>query len=110
MERRKDKRVNVDGEVTGRVVLSSDCDIRDISFSGMRFLARRRILPGSRVSLDLSRDGKNLNLYAQVVRSNIVSTGTTRDGDGPLYEVAVSFEAVANTDQEALAELIDKVG
>lgn len=110
MERRKNKRVNVHGEVTGRVVLATDCDIRDISSSGMRFLARRRILPDSRVCLDLGRDGRNLNIYARVVRSNIVSTGTKNDGESPLYEIAVSFEPLENKDQEVLAELIDKVG
>jgi hypothetical protein len=110
MERRKAKRFPVEGEVKGRVVLASNCDIRDISASGMRFLLRRRILPGSRVCLDLGRDGRSLNIHARVVRSRIVSTGTSHDDDGPLYEVAVLFDPLENTDQEALAELIAQVG
>ena len=109
MERRKDKRINVEGEVTVRVILSSDCYILDISTSGARFLARRRILPDSRICIDLGKDGRNVNLYAQVVRSNIVSTGTREDGDDPLYDVAVSFEALENGEKKALAELIVKV-
>ena len=44
------------------------------------------------------------------MRSNIVSTGTGRDGDGPLYEVAVSFDARENPNRDSLVELIDKVG
>ena len=110
MERRKNKRFNVRGEVQGRVVLSSDCDIRDISSSGMRFMARRRFLPSTRIRIDLGKDGRQLSIHAQVMRSHIVSTGTDQDIEGPLYEVAVSFENLENTDQENLVALVGKVG
>ena len=110
MERRKKKRFSVRGEVRGRVVLSSDCDIRDISSSGMRFMARRRILPATRIRIDLGRDDRQLSVHAHVMRSHIVSTGTDQDGEGPLYEVAVSFDGLERDDQKHLAALVGKVG
>lgn len=101
MERRGSRRVNVDSDVKGRVVLVSDCDISDISITGMRFLARRRILPNSRVNLDITKGGVRLLLAAVVVRAIIVSTGTPTDDEGPLYEVAVAFDADSKDGNQA---------
>jgi hypothetical protein len=110
VERRKTKRFSVRGEVRGRVILSSDCDIRDLSTSGMRFMARRRLLPSTRVRIHLGQGDSKLVVHAQVMRSSILSTGTDQDGEGPLYEVAVAFEKLEQGDVEALAALVDESG
>jgi hypothetical protein len=71
-------------------------DLVDVSRTGARFVSARRLSPGLRVSLRLTRAGAVVAVRGRVVHSTVVRL---RDG-GLGYEAAITFDAVLMADDD----------
>ena len=106
MEKRKSERLQVHGDISGRVVLASDVDIQDLSTKGLRFRCRQRVLPRSRIELVIGRNDLKVKVKGVVVRSTL--QGGTESG--PAYEVAATFDAVDDDGLAVLKKLVLQSG
>lgn len=76
MEKRKMRRVSAQGNLSGRMVLAADLGIRDLSFSGIRFICSERVAPGSQVQLLIHEESVSVLMDCTVVRSSLRGAGT----------------------------------
>jgi len=107
VERRKTERVTVSGqEVSGRIVLAADLDIRDISSTGIRFLCCDRLTPQSRITLVIGKNESQVSVDGTVVRSSLRATDPGTCGGSPFYEVAVTFVDGGSDERAALERLV----
>lgn len=109
MEKRKSKRVNVRGDVSGRMVLVSDLDIQDLSVTGIRFRCRGRVVPESKINLVVVKDGLKVRLPGRTVRSALKNMSSAVSGGSMGYEVAVAFGTLTPEEKASLEKLILQV-
>lgn len=110
MERRKNKRVPVQGSLSGRMVLAADLDIRDLSLSGIRFVSCERVAPGSRVQLLIHREDLEVRVTCEVVRSSLLDGQTLGSPGPPMYEVGATFGSVGGEARDGLERIMGVLG
>ena len=106
MEKRKHKRVAGSGDVSGRMLMVSSLDIRDLSLSGIRFKCSERMTPRSRVQMLVKKEDCQARLPGTVVRSSLKNSVARSGGTAAHYEVAVSFRDMSGTEQKHLRKII----
>jgi hypothetical protein len=106
MEKRKNIRLKIDGNLFGKMVVRTDLDIIDISLTGIRFYCLRRINTNSTCSLTLEKNGFAVELKGFVVRSVLKRTKDVKGTKMPLYEVALQFETLDDEKKKKLDHLI----
>jgi len=110
VEKRNSRRVSVQGDVSGRMVLAADLDIRDLSLSGVRFLCRERVTPASNIHLAIQKDGLQVRVEGTVVRSVLQSGPAFPASCGPMYEVGVAFSRLEEEPQARLEKIMALLG
>ena len=106
MEKRKHKRVKTSGEVSGRMLMVSHLDIRDLSLSGIRFKCHERVTPRSKVQLMVGKEDSQVKLPGNVVRSSFKNTAARSKHTEAHYEVAVSFAGLSAREKRNLEKII----
>ena len=106
MEKRKSKRVNISGDVSGRMVLVSDLDIQDLSVTGIRFRCHGRVIPESKINLVVVKGGLQVKLPGTIVRSTLKNMKSAASGESTGYEVAVAFSTLSPEEKTSLEKLI----
>jgi hypothetical protein len=110
MERRKSKRISVQGDLSGRMVLAADLDIRDLSTNGIRFVCCERVTPGSRVQLLIHRQGLEVRVSCTVVRSLFVDGHDGSSPAPPMYEVGATFGNIDDETRGKLERIVNALG
>ena len=108
-EKRRYKRVSVDGRIDGKVVLASEIDIIDISLGGIHFTCTKRILTNSKCVINLKHGNRIMAFSGNVVRSIFKGTKTSGTENMPLYEVAMEFTRLSDDRIDFLKALIDSL-
>ena len=106
MEKRKNVRLRIDGNLFGKMVVRTDLEIIDISLTAIRFYCMRRINTNSLCSLVLEKNGFSVDLKGVVVRSVLKRTKEVKGTKVPLYEVALHFETLDDEKKKKLEHLI----
>lgn len=110
VEKRKSKRVAVQGNLSGRMVLTADLDIRDLSLSGVCFTCLERVTPGSRVQLLIQKENLSVRVECTVVRSTL-GDGHSGNAPGfPVYEVGATFDSIDDEARGRLERIMDLLG
>jgi hypothetical protein len=106
MEKRKNVRIKICGDVKCKMILATAIDIIDLSLDGVRFISSRRVNTNSICTIKISRDDYFLNLKGQVVRSMLKKTTEEEGNVIPLYEVAMNFIKLDAQIMKRLEDLI----
>jgi hypothetical protein len=106
MDKRSSIRVEVNGQVSGKMVLVESLEILDISMTGIRFRCMRRVDMNAPHRLKIEKDNISVTLKGPIVRATFM--GLKQDGDKcfPVYEVAMHFENMSDDDSKYLEKLI----
>ena len=110
MEKRKSKRVSAQGNLSGRMVLSADLDIRDLSLSGVCFSCCERVAPGSKVQLLIHKESMSVRVECTVVRSSLRDSQSGSSPGSPVYEVGATFGRVDDEAKGRLERIMDLLG
>jgi len=110
VEKRKSKRVSVQGNLSGRMVLAADLDIRDLSLSGVCFSCCERVAPGSKVQLLIHKESMSVRVECTVVRSSLRDGQSGNSPGSPVYEVGATFGSVDDEAKERLGNIMDLLG
>ena len=110
MEKRKSERVSVQGNLSGRMILAADLDIRDLSLSGVRFTCCERVAPGSRVQLLIHRENLSVRVECTVVRSSLGDGPSGNSPGFPVYEVGATFGSIEDEARGRLERIMDLLG
>jgi len=110
LEKRRSKRVTVEGNLSGRMVLAADLDIRDLSLSGVCFSCCERVAPGSKVQLLIHKESMSVRMECTVVRSSLSDGQSGSSPGGPVYEVGATFGRVDDEAKGRLERIMDLLG
>jgi hypothetical protein len=109
-ERRRAQRVPIGGRLAGRARATQDVRLLDISTLGARIQHLNLLRPGSACALELPPVMGALFLSARVVRSTVVGTEKSPEGDRLLrYETGLAFIGVTIDQQASLADALEKL-
>lgn len=106
MDHRTALRVEVSGQISGRMILVESLEILDISMTGMRFKCLRRMDMNSPHRIKIKKDDVLVNLKGIIVRAAFKGLQQIEEKSLPVYEVAMHFENMSDTEQEGLEKLI----
>lgn len=110
MEKRKSKRVAVQGNLNGRMVLAADLDIRDLSLSGISFTCCERVAPGSRVQLLIHKENLSVRVGCTIVRSSLGDGHSGNSPGFPFYEVGATFGTMDDEARRKLERIVNLLG
>jgi len=108
MEHRKYKRVEIHSNITGRMVLTSQIRIVDLSMTGIRFSSMRRVNTNNCYRVRLAKDDVRVEVRGTVVRSTL-KNAIVEGRQMPVYEVAMNFDALSREQAASLQDLIEKL-
>ncbi|MEC4676123.1 MAG: PilZ domain-containing protein [Nitrospirota bacterium] len=106
MENRKHTRVKNNGKIRGRTLMASNLDILDLSLNGIRFHSLKRVNIDSRYNLKISKGSISVNLKGIIVRSLFTNKSLIKGKSQPVYEVAMNFDLLSDTEKSALEDII----
>lgn len=109
MENRKYKRVKIHGNISGKMILTSNLDILDLSLSGIRFNSVRRVNINSICKIKIEKDDISINLKGIIVRSTFKNTTIIEGKSIPVYEVAMNFGPLKDEERRSLEYLIRRL-
>lgn len=106
MEHRKYRRILIHSDISGRMVLTSQIRIIDLSMTGIRFSCMRRVGMNSSYKIRLAKDEVNVEVKGTVVRSTLKNSIVSGQ-PMPTYEVAMNFDDLSREQASLLQNLID---
>ena len=106
MEHRSAVRIEVNGQVCGKMVLVESLEIVDISMTGIRFNCMRRVDMNSPHRIRIEKDDISVTLRGHIVRAMFKGLRQAEDKSLPVYEVGMHFENVSEKDVKSLEKLI----
>jgi uncharacterized Zn finger protein len=110
MEKRKCSRKECKGDVSGRIIFIEFLDIIDLSLSGIRFNCYRRVNMNSVHMIKIEKGKVSAKLKGVVVRSILKRMGVNDKKSLPLYEVALKFEKLSDSEKKSLEKVIQLLG
>ncbi len=109
-ERRRGRRVVVEGRPGGRVRATLDARLVDLSHTGARIEHNNLLRPGFTCTLEFPESLGDLVLSVQVVRSVVVGSEFTPAGERLLrYESGLAFVGVKPEQQKVLEEVVARL-
>ncbi len=110
MEKRREARINIYGNVSGKMILSENIFIHDLSLSGIKFTSIKKLNTNSIYTIELTRD-KNLQirLKGEVVRSTLRREQIREGQDMPVYEVAMNFGSLNDDQKQSLESFVNRL-
>lgn len=106
MDKRGAKRLEVRGQVSGRMVLVESLEVEDISMTGIRFRSMRRVGMNSRHRIRIERGDVSIVLKGNIVRSTFKGLQQREAKSMPVYEVGMHFESMSDKEKQTLEKLI----
>lgn len=106
MDHRSAIRVEVNGQVSGRMVLVEYLEILDISMTGIRFNCMRRIDMNCPHKIRIEKNNISVTLKGMIVRSSFKGLHQKDKDCMPVYEVGMHFENMSDEDTRDLEQLI----
>lgn len=110
MEHRRYKRVEISGNISGKMIFVTDLNLLDLSLSGVRFNCFRRVNTNSIYKIKIEKDDLSLTLQGTIVRSIFKGADESNGAYSPTYEVAMDFNKLSDKDTHALEVLINQIG
>ncbi len=108
-EKRRYQRISITGELAGNVIYRADIYVLNISLGGICFLTEKRLNPGTNCLLELrDEDCACFKINGRVVRANLKRTNKIGDDIRPVYEVAVEFIELTDSQKAELDKLINR--
>jgi len=99
-------RVEVNGQVSGKMILVESLEILDISMTGVHFHCMRRVDMNSPHRIKIEKDDVSVNLRGTIVRASFKGLQQTEEKSLPVYEVAMHFDHLTEADKKGLEKLI----
>ena len=106
MDQRSAVRVDANGQVNGKMILVETLEIVDISMTGIRFKCMRRLDMNIPHRIRIEREGVSVRLKGDIVRANFKGLHQEGYKSLPVYEVAMHFDAMSDSDRKSLERLI----
>ena len=100
----------VEGNLSGRMVLAADLDIRDLSLSGVCFSCCERVAPGSKVQFLIHKESVSVRVECTIVRSSLRDGQPGSSPGFPVYEVGATFGSVDDEARGRLEEIMGLLG
>jgi len=106
MDHRTALRVEVNGEISGKMILVESLEILDISMTGIRFNCMRRVDMNSPYKIKIEKNDISVNLRGTIVRASFKGLQQAEEKSLPVYEVAMHFDHLTDADKKGLEQLI----
>ncbi|MDP2156663.1 MAG: PilZ domain-containing protein [Nitrospirota bacterium] len=106
MDHRTALRVEVNGQMSGKMILVESLEILDISMTGIRFNCMRRVDMNSPHRIKIEKNDISVNLRGTIVRASFKGLHQTEEKSLPVYDVAMHFDHVTDDDKKCLEKLI----
>ncbi len=106
MDKRSALRIEVNGQVCGKMVLVESLEILDISMTGIRFNCMRRVDMNSPHRIKIEQGDILITLKGKIVRSTFRGLQQVDGKNMPVYEVAMHFDPSSEREQQHLEKLI----
>ncbi len=106
MDNRAALRVEVNGQIGGKIVLVQSLEIKDISLTGIRFNCAKRVEMNCPYRIKIEKNNISVNLRGTIIRASLIRLPQVDEDGLPVYEVAMHFEKMSEEDKKALEQLI----
>jgi hypothetical protein len=106
MNQRSAVRVEVNGQVSGKMILVENLEIVDISMTGIRFRCMRRVDMNIPHRIKIEQQDVSVSLRGSIVRAAFKGLCQAGDKSFPVYEVAMHFDAMPDNDRKGLEKLV----
>lgn len=106
MDHRTALRVEVNGQICGKMILVESLEILDISATGIRFQCMRRVDMNSPHRIKIEKNDVSVNLRGTIVRASFKGLQQAGGKSMPVYEVAMHFDHLTDDDKKCLDKLI----
>ncbi|MBI5075755.1 MAG: PilZ domain-containing protein [Nitrospirae bacterium] len=106
MDHRSALRVEVNGQICGKMILVESLEILDISMTGIRFNCMRRVDMNSPHRIKIEKNDILVNLRGTIVRASFRGLQQIEERSLPVYEVAMHFDHLTDADKQSLEKLI----
>ena len=106
MDNRSALRVEVNGQICGKMILVENLEILDISMTGIRFKCMRRVDMNSPHKIKIEKNDVSVHLRGTIVRASFRGLHQTGEKSQPVYDVAMHFDHLTDDDKKGLSELI----
>lgn len=109
IEKRRHKRVKAEKAVGGKVLLSSDIELIDISLGGIHFVCSKRLTTNSVCTIALSSGSEKISLRGTIVRSIFRGVRDSQKDKHPVYEIAMEFANLSDHQINCLNRIIESL-
>ncbi len=106
MDNRSAIRVEVNGQICGKMILVESLEILDISSTGIRFQCMRRVDMNSPHRIKIEKNDISVTLKGMIVRASFKGLQQLEGKSLPVYEVAMHFDHLTDLDKQCLEKLI----
>jgi hypothetical protein len=106
MDNRIAMRVQVNGQMNGKMVHVESLEILDISMTGIRFKCMRRVDMNSLHRIKIEKNDVSVKLKGTIVRASFKGLHQAEEKKLPVYEVAMHFENMSDNEKKGLEQLI----
>jgi|APFre7841882590_1041340.scaffolds.fasta_scaffold03711_2 hypothetical protein len=106
MDNRSAIRVEVNGQISGKMILIESLDILDISATGIRFQCMRRMDMNSPHRIRIEKNGIIVNLRGTIVRASFKGLQQADGKSLPVYDAAMYFDHLTDAEEKCLEKLI----
>ena len=110
IEKRKYKRIKAIKAMGGKVLLSSDIELIDISLGGIHFVCSKRLTTNSVCTIALECDGAKVSFRGMIVRSMFRGVREAQRDKHPVYEIAMEFSNLSDHQLTCLNRIIESIG
>jgi hypothetical protein len=106
MDHRSAMRIEVNGQVSGKMILVESLEILDISMTGIRFKCMRRVDMNYPHRIKIEMNDVSLHIRGTIVRASFIGLQQVEEKSLPLYEVAMHFDDLTDIEKKSLEQLI----
>jgi len=106
MDHRSAIRIEVNGQILGKMILVENLDILDISATGISFQCMSREDMNSPHRIKIEKNGISVNLRGTIVRASFNGLQQADGKSLPVYEVAMHFDHLTDAEKKCLEKLI----
>ncbi len=106
MDHRTALRVEVNGQMSGKMILVESLEILDISMTGIRFNCMRRVDMNSPHRIKIEMNDLSVTLRGTIIRASFKGLHQTEEKSLPCYDVAMHFDYMTDDDKKSLEQFI----
>ncbi|MGE5893785.1 MAG: PilZ domain-containing protein [bacterium] len=110
IEKRKYTRIKAIKAMGGKVLLSSDIELIDISLGGIHFVCSKRLTTNSVCTIALACGSEKVSFRGMIVRSIFRGVRESQKDKHPVYEIAMEFSNLSDHQLTCLKRVIESLG